>query len=110
MKNKVKHYLETILIICDIQGSKNINVICKVLLSWVVRKQEFDRRQSVLWIFPFFLGICFNENDKVKLVVDNGAWKEFLQEFMTQLNLHKHDFSMHFAIFPAYYTKRKNDF
>ena len=47
MKSKAKHQLETKLIFHDIQ-TKNVNVICKGLVSWVARKQEFDQSNSIL--------------------------------------------------------------
>ena len=48
IENKAKHQLETILIIHNIQRRKNVNVICKDVVSWVARKQEFDQRNCIL--------------------------------------------------------------
>ena len=49
MKSKANHQLKTILVIHDIQGRKNINVICKDLVSWMTRKQEFEQRNNVFF-------------------------------------------------------------
>ena len=50
MKSKANHQLKTILVIHDIQGRKNINVICKDLVSWMTRKQEFEQRNNVFFL------------------------------------------------------------
>ena len=50
---------------------KIINVICKDLVSEVARKQEFDQRGCVFQKLPFPLGLIFDENNIVKLVIDN---------------------------------------
>ena len=64
IKNKAKHQLKTTLIISNINGRKNVNVIGKDLVSWVARKQSLTKKIAV------FCWNIFSENT-AKLVIDN---------------------------------------
>ena len=54
MKSKANHQLKTILVIHDIQGRKNVNVISKDLVSRMARKQEFEQRNNILLKLPCY--------------------------------------------------------
>ena len=54
MKSKANQQLKTILVIHDIQGRKNVNVISKDLVSRIARKQEFEQRNNVLLKLPCY--------------------------------------------------------
>lgn len=41
-------------------------------MTW---NQKFDKRDCFFWL-PFFLGICFNKTDVLKLIVDDALSEE----------------------------------
>ena len=54
MKSKANQQLKTILVIHDIQGRKNVNVISKDLVSRMAKKQDFEQRNNVLLKLPCY--------------------------------------------------------
>ena len=59
----------------NIQGRKNINVICKDLVSLVTRKQKFDEGNCISLKVLFSVEIFFNENI-AKEVIDNAVYEK----------------------------------
>ena len=60
----------------DIQKRKNPHVVYRDLVSWVARNQEFDLRNYVFKKFPILFALFFDEDDIVKVGIDNAVCEE----------------------------------
>ena len=74
IEKKAKHLLGTTLIIPNIKGRKNVNVIGKDLHSWGARKQ-FESNSLTKEIVVFCWNI-FSENT-AQLAIDNAVCEKF---------------------------------
>ena len=72
--------------------------------AWPNRKNDnFEKKIVFSWNI-------FDKNNVTKLVVDNAVYVgKFWEEVITQLNSHKLDFSIHFAIFYLPMTVRETN-
>ena len=53
-------------------------MICTDLISWMVRKQEFNLKNFAISKLSVSYGIFYNENDTVKFIVDEAVCEKIV--------------------------------